>query len=312
MARPFITHLETLIADGETQSVLNILLDFFTHRLESLSDLIAESKDELRDECILHQGALRKSDKDLQRGLITDEEQNQVVSRINYALLALFPNIESLTFDDAAALQRAEFIEKKDAETDNSIGNIGEIKKRKLLKNIAIGTLSLALLIVLGWMFKDRIAPKKIEPVVGREKKSKEDSLFAAEVHLNLSVNHRTNNDFDACIKECQDALKWNDKNAYAYNQLAECYLYKGEITAAFENAKKAYKCDSIDVKGFTMSTLAQIYGEMDNTKYFYIYTEEALKRDLPVWDYEDELGFKKYKDESKFKILIKKYQDQK
>ena len=313
MKRPFVEHLKTLIADGETTLVLKILLDFFANNSASLpnkvADLMAENASTLRDECILHQSALKKSDKDLQRGLITEDDHNQVASRVNYALLSLLSEVETLDFDHTTALQNAQLVENTRHIAENIIGNVKEIKKRGLMVKATIGVGCVALLAALIWGFKDKfVAKKTLFPVIPIDRKTHTDSLLAAEVHYKIAVNERSNQGFDACIKECQEAIKWNNKNSFVYNQLAECYLYKGDITPAFENAKKAYACDSLDVNGYIMSTLAQIYGEMGNTKLFYVYTEQALKRDLPVWQYENELGFKIYKDETPFKVLMQKY----
>ena len=322
MKRPFVKHLENLIAEGETPAVLHVLLDFLLLKDATLSDsfsnFIAESDNNLRDACIIHQSALKKSDKDLQRGLINEEDHNQVVSRINYALLDAFSELESLEFGDTKALERAKTIENEAKEKENLVGNVGEIKKRKLMQNIAIGFGIVALLASLGWIFKgkfkktDKASVVVDKPVVlvQESKKTRDDSLVIAEARYNEAVRVRAlgKPDFVACIKECQEGLKWNSSSGKIYNQLAECYLYNDEITNAFSSAKKAFDCDSLDTNGYIMSTLAQIYGEMDNTKLFYFYTEEALKRDLPVWKYKEELGFSKYKDEPKFKVLMKKY----
>ncbi len=296
MTRPFIQYLEKLIGTGETVTVLNILSDF-----------LPEEQETLKDECILHKSALKKNDKDVQLGIITEDVHNQVVSRVNYALLNIFTDIESLEFDDAIAIKKAKTIEQTWYKTDNTLGNVKEIKKRKLWKYAAI-TGVLVLTILLGWTLKnDKFSKKKI-PILPISTKA--DSLVAAEAFLHEAENRRAVNEYDDCIKDCQEALKWNNRNSFIYNQLAECYLYKGEITAAFENAKKAYQCDSIDSKGMIMSTLAQVYGEMGNTKLFYVYTEESLKRGFDIWEYETELGFNKYKDEQQFKMLIKKYKE--
>lgn len=320
MKRPFVKHLENLIAEGETPIVLHILLDLLLVKDTSLSDsfsnFIAESDNNLRDACIIHQSALKKSDKDLQRGLIDDEDHNKVVSRINYALLDALPELESLQFDDVKALERAKTIEEEAEKKENLVGNVGEIKKRKLMQNIAIGFGIVALLASLGWIFKGKfkktdkavvVVDKPVVPVV-EPKKTRNDSLIIAQTRYNEALKHRGISDFIACIKECQEGIKWNPADGKIHNQLAECYLYNDEITNAFNSAKKAFQCDSLDTNGYIMSTLAQVYGEMDNTKLFYFYTEEALKRDLPVWKYKEELGFNKYKDESKFKGLMKKY----
>ena len=321
MKRPFVKHLENLIAEGETPTVLHILLDFLllkdTSPSDSFSNFIAESDNNLRDACIIHQSALKKSDKDLQRGLIDEEDHNKVVSRINYALLDALPELESLQFDDTKALERAKIIENEAKKKENIVGNAGEIKKRKLMQKVAIGLGILALLVSLGWIFKEKFKKTDKAVVVDKPvvtipeiKKTRSDSLQIAEAHYNEAMRVRAleKPDFTACIKECQEGLKWNPKSGQLYNQLAECYLYNDEITNAFTNAKKAYECDPMDVNGYIMSTLAQIYGEMGNVKLFYVYTEEALKRRLPVWDYVEELGFNKFKNERQFKELIKKY----
>lgn len=317
MTRPFVEHLKTRMADGETTLVLKILLNFFANSATSLSnkmaDLMAESSSTLRDECILHQSALKKSDKDLQRGLITEDDHNQVASRVNYALLDLFSQVEMLDFDDDVALQKAELIENNQVNDENIIGNVKEIKKRGLMVKAAIGVGCVALLAALVWGFRDKFSTKKNlpvapTPVAVEPKRTHTDSLLAARVHFDAAENYRSNNDFANAIKECQEAIKWDATNASTYNLLAECYLNSDKITPAFETIKKAYKCDSVDANGHIMSTLAQIYGEMGNTKLFYLYTEESLKRGLPVWEYETELGFKVYKDEAKFKALMKKH----
>ncbi len=295
MARPFVKYLVNLIANGETTPVLNILYNF-----------LPDEQASIKDTCTLHQSALKKNDRDFQGGLITEEMHNQVISRINSALLDILHDIETLTFDDEEAMRQAKTIKHNRYEDDKTIGNVKEIKRRKLLKYVVMGGVVLAFSMLLGWYVKEKWIPiKNVPPSVT---KTATDSLVAAEALLHEAENRRAVLDYEACITQCQEAIKWNNRNAAIYNQLSECYLYKGEITAAFENAKKAYKCDSIDASGMIMSTLAQVYGEMGNTKYFYIYTEESLKRGLEVWDFEDELGFNKYKEEAQFKKLIKKY----
>ena len=156
----------------------------------------------------------------------------------------------------------------------------------------------------------DRIA-QKVPPIQqSRIKQPPIDSVSMAQSHYDSAVKSRLYSDFRTCILECKKALKLNPEKASMHNQLAECYLNDNNISYALESAKKALTYDRADMNGFINSTLAQIYGEMNDPKLFYYYTEESLKRGFPVWDYTEELGLKKYKDEAQFKALMNKYKN--
>ena len=312
MARPFVKYLETLITNGETPMALHVLLDFLDHKEQSLSEsfaeLITEEDTSLRKICMMQQSALSDNENELRLGLLEENEYDKAINRTSYTLLSLLSQLEPVEFDDEKALKNAIKVEYEHRNVEKNLGSSASVNKKKGMQQIVLILGAIALIALITWMFRDKFGSFS-SPT--ESKRTRGDSLNLAKNYYEEAVNKRKSNDFTTCIKDCQDGIKWNPQSADLYNQLAECYLYNGEITSAFENAKKAYTFDPVDMSGFITSTLAQIYGEMDNTKLFYLYTEEALKRGLEVWDYETEVGFKKYKDEPQFKALMKKYNKQ-
>ena len=95
MARPFVKHLETLITNGETPMALHVLLDFLSHKEQSLSEsfaeLIAEDDTSLRKICIMQQSALSDNENELHLGLLEENEYDKAVNRTSYTLLSLLP-----------------------------------------------------------------------------------------------------------------------------------------------------------------------------------------------------------------------------
>ena len=312
MKRPFVKYLENLITNGETPLALHILLDFLDHKEQSLSEsfaeLITEDGTSLHKICVMQQSALSDNENELHLGLMEEHEYDKAVNRASYTLLSLLPQLEPVEFDDEKALKNAIKVEYERQNVEKKLSDGVSINKQKGTRQIILSVAAIALITLITWMFRDKFGSFS-SPT--ETKRTRGDSLYLAKTHYDESVRRREASDFPNCIKDCQEGLKWNPQSADLYNQLAECYLYSGEITSAFENAKKAHVFDPLDSKGFITSTLAQIYGEMDNTKFFYLYTEEALKRGLEVWDYKTELGFRKYKNEPQFKALMKKYNKQ-
>ena len=312
MKRPFVKHLENLITNGETPLALHILLNFLDHKEQSLSEsfaeLITEEDTSLRKICMMQQSALSDNENELRLGLIEEHEYDKAVNRTSYTLLSLLPQLERVEFDDEKALKNAIKVEYERQNVEKKLSDGVSINKQKGTRQIILSVAAIALIALITWMFRDKFGSFS-SPT--EQKRTRGDSLSLAKTHYDEAVKRREAFDFSTCIKDCQEGLKWNPQSADLYNQLAECYLYSNEITLAFENAKKAYVFDPVDKEALITSTLAQVYGEMENTKFFYLYTEEALKRGLAVWDYDTELGFKKYKDEPRFKALIKKYNKQ-
>ena len=83
MARPFVKHLETLITNGETPMALHVLLDFLSHKEQSLSEsfaeLITEEDTSLRKICMMQQSTLSESENELRLGLLEEHEYDKAV-----------------------------------------------------------------------------------------------------------------------------------------------------------------------------------------------------------------------------------------
>jgi tetratricopeptide (TPR) repeat protein len=114
------------------------------------------------------------------------------------------------------------------------------------------------------------------------------------------------------------------DKAAEDYRILSEMFIDEENLPVYFnnmavyyrrrkdpENAKKMIV--QAEEKNLELSllngTLALIYADMGDTTNFYDQLEIAFEKGCPVWNYLDDPAFEKYKNETRLKDLLKKYQ---
>ncbi len=123
--------------------------------------------------------------------------------------------------------------------------------------------------------------------------------------------------DYEAASKKCDSALlhkidkplnwssqKWGD----VYNIKAESLLYLGKTEEAETAAIQALKMDKQDKLGYLHLIFAQILAEKYKkvTPLFLENFKFALKKDLPVADYMELIGFENVKKDPSVKKLLK------
>jgi tetratricopeptide (TPR) repeat protein len=175
---------------------------------------------------------------------------------------------------------------------------------------------SMAVLVGLYFFYK-----KDPQPIGLTPDNRKLDSILHPIIHVTLSLgdryenaeNLRSNNQLDEAINGCDSILQIEHCYWKALNLKAECLMIKAvkehdnlpELENAVVYARKAIKCNPADKDGYIYSTLAQIYGEMRSDASFYKYLDSTLTRGVRVWDYLDQPGFSKYRNELRFKKKI-------
>lgn len=111
----------------------------------------------------------------------------------------------------------------------------------------------------------------------------------------------------DADFKKAKEVGLKDSDVPYYYNNLAVFYRRRKEPSEAFKIIKEIEdrNYDNPNIYG----TLALTYADMKDDVKFYEYLQLAFEKGCPVWNYLDDPAFEKYKNETRLKDLLKKYQ---
>lgn len=121
----------------------------------------------------------------------------------------------------------------------------------------------------------------------------------------NLGFLYYLNKQYDLSIQYYLKAFHTGYPNtAQLMNNVAVSYRLKGDYDTALDYLEKA-KSFNIDYP-MIYGTTALIYADKGDDKNFYKYIEISLKHGCPIWDYLEDKGFDKYRDEKKLKDYIK------
>ncbi len=147
------------------------------------------------------------------------------------------------------------------------------------------------------------------------------DKITKADTFTHQALRLIFDEKYAEALKKCDSALVYKTEKpmnweafewAELYNLKAECFLNLGHTIDAEECVKKALAIDPEDKEGYVHSTYAQIladkYGTvgpkfMENFKF-------ALDKKLELWEYMEQKGFIKIKNDPSVIKLIKKYRD--
>lgn len=130
-----------------------------------------------------------------------------------------------------------------------------------------------------------------------------------ADVYSNRGYFYLENKNYDLAEKDFKKAEELQPKyhnKANLYNNFAVLYrrLKKFDKAKQFINKARQFnpKLPLID------GTLSLIYADQGDTDNFFKYLTIALKNRCPAWNYLDDYGFDKYRENKQLKKLIKKY----
>ena len=73
-----------------------VAVDKLEQALETLRRHLGDQHTELANEMVAHQGTLTKSKRDSRRGLISSPEEDQIRTKIRYAILEMLPDINGM------------------------------------------------------------------------------------------------------------------------------------------------------------------------------------------------------------------------
>jgi len=130
------------------------------------------------------------------------------------------------------------------------------------------------------------------------------------EAYNNRGIAYINKEEYDKAIEDFSKAIELDPKFVYAYNGRGLAYYEKGEYDEAKKDFDKAIEFDP--EFSYAYGSLAEMYSTLNDTEEFYKYLEIALSKKYPLIEEikeDEELKrlYDKYKDEKRFKDIMKK-----
>lgn len=299
----FVQSLQTLISEHQIETALNLLSDFFK-----------EKDADLFKECLMHRGSLADLKYEQRTRTQSADELELSENRLMEAVTELTFKVEEIKFDDDLYYARAVAATRNKKALSDLVEKLMSDKNPRNLW--LAGGLSLVIAVGIYFFYNKKASesnPQTPVQVLAQTVQTPQQPSKSLVDRYKIAETLRSNDKLDEAIKECTIILESEPCYWEASNLKAECQMLKAlsksdnlpDLEKAVLTARQALECNPADIDGYIYSTLAQIYGEMHNDVYFYRYLDSTLTRDIPVWKYLDQPGFKKYRNQKPFKAAI-------
>jgi tetratricopeptide (TPR) repeat protein len=127
------------------------------------------------------------------------------------------------------------------------------------------------------------------------------------DAYYNRGLVYDNLKEYEKAIEDYSKAIKLKPSNAFAYNNRGNAYQKMKQYNLALADIENALKLDS--TYSYAYATLAEIYSNLSDDEKFYENIEIALQKGFSLEKFiETEEVYNKYKDEDRFKELLKKY----
>lgn len=310
--------------------------------LASLEDLLKEHPDEIellqiKANCLNDSGKLNESIEVYNRILTIQSDcyqaiggrgtakfrvgrDDEALDDINLAINNL-PDNAFLYYQRASIYSQQQNFKLALKDLDKSLVINKEFKEAKLLRAFVLR--------MLGQYGK---ALKDIEKVG--------DIIEDSESWHQKGIIHLKNNDLDRALENYNKAIELDDCNVEALYSRAMLFAQKRDFKKAFNDLDKSMQCDNSHFKDYLLNgyadvyrkmkefnkaieyaekslshnknfyfahiTLAEIYGELEKTELFYSYLRKGLDSGFDLYDIDDIIKAKYFKDKQ-FKAFLKK-----
>jgi tetratricopeptide (TPR) repeat protein len=325
----FNEQIRDLIRENKLEIAFDVLVDF------------AERNRVMDSDFVLLQGSYNALLDKISAGLIPESEANSELNGIRKGLYDRFKEvINEMQFDNVAEVKLLE--SKKKAyeiahpevtiELDSPVKNDEKTGIRALIGRIngwvsvlgTVGVVGILGIIIMSIFYlkpfnsNNQISSKKQKKIDAFVQDSL-DKITKADTLTHQAMRLIYNERFPDAILKCDSALSFKTEKpmnwhanewAELYNLKAECLLNLGNHIEAEECVKKALTIDPTDAEGYVHSTYAQILADKYakvGPKFFEHFTF-ALDKKLELWEFMEQKGFVKIKDDPAVKKLLDKY----
>jgi tetratricopeptide (TPR) repeat protein len=325
----FNEQIRDLIRENKLEIAFDVLVDF------------AERNRVMDSDFVLLQGSYNALQDKINARLIPEDEASSELNGIRKGLYDRFKEvINEMQFDDAAEVKLLEIKKKAyeiaHPETIVELDSSVKIDEKKGISALigringwvsVLGTVSvvgiLGMVIMGIFYFKpfnngNKISNKQQKKIDARVQDSL-DKITKADTLTHQAMRLIYDEHFPEALLKCDSALtyktekpmNWTAKKwSEIYNLKAECLLNLGNHIEAEECIKKALIVDPADAEGYLHSTYAQILADKYTvvTPKFFEHFTIALDKKLELWEFMEQKGFVKIKNDPAVKKLLEKY----
>lgn len=287
--RPFVASIENLIRENRIKLALSIVADFLRGKNE-----------EMYNRCLLLQSNLKQTEQDYLGNILNHDTALQHLARTRQALINLLSEVGQQTFDDAAAIARANEVYKEFQDKELII------KPAKSGSPIWWWVAGIVAIAAAVYFTRNSSASPDNPPAQKIAELSVTEKLEKVKALRSEANRYAKQKDYKKAIVLQDEAVELSPDNADLYNERADTRFMLGQIDLAYDDVQRAIVLAPSNATAY--GTLAQIATKRNDSDGFYTNFEKALQKGWNGWDFQNVPGIVEHKNESRFQRLLDAY----